>query len=49
MNADHREVSRDRIWKKSIALSVALFDRNKDIQVYRLNLAEENKKRDVFK
>lgn len=35
--------------EKSIALSVALFDRNKDIKVYRQNLAEENKKRDLFK
>ena len=35
--------------EKSIALLVALFDRNKDIQVYRQNLAEEKKKLDVFK
>lgn len=28
---------------------VALFDRNKDIQVYRQNLAEEKKKLDAFK
>lgn len=28
---------------------VALFNRNKDIQVYRQNLAEEKKKLDVFK
>lgn len=35
--------------EKSIAMLVALFDRNKDIQVYRQNLAEEKKKLDVFK
>lgn len=35
--------------EKSIALLVALFDRNKDIQVYRQNLAKEKKKLDVFK
>lgn len=35
--------------EKSIAMLVALFNRNKDIQVYRQNLAEEKKKLDVFK
>ena len=35
--------------EKSIAVLVALFDRNKDIQIYRQNLAEEKKKLDVFK
>lgn len=35
--------------EKSIATLVALFDRNKDIQVYRQNLAVEKKKLDVFK
>lgn len=35
--------------EKSIAVLVALFDRNKDIQIYRQNLAEGKKKLDVFK
>lgn len=35
--------------EKSISMLVALFDRNRDIQVHRQNLAEEKKKLDVFK